>query len=239
MRNLKLSLTTLLVTLLFVAYGCQQESVLDTTADLPYLSLPENTDFNNLSDDEMQIVMSAFDRINISEDELGLFRLKQIAGWEVAISENIYQFIKGSLENANNKIVSDVCISRSTQLNNSETPGEYQTDCLARAIAAALGQKGSADINAWITERYGNDGVPPESVNEVLKYFSNNRVAKLDYNQIPNNSVLGDKYIIILNDSHAVNGFGISNGYITYKDYQLNDMFTVPTSNISDIYYFY
>ncbi len=222
MKIVKKILVTAITALLFIAYGCQQESVFDTTTDLPYLSLPENTDFNNLSEDEMLILMNAFDRIGMYESEDGLYVMKARKGWEIGISENIFNYLSAMINDMNNRVLSNLTISRSGTLSNGETAGEYQNDCLARAIAAALGKPGSGDINAWITERYGSDGLYLEDAEQVLIHFgATRRYGFSDFNTgrtFQNNCCV---MIYIENDNaHAVNAQFVGNNAVMYLDFQ-------------------
>lgn len=241
MKLFKLTIMAIIAVVLTFTYSCQQESLIEQDySDMPYLSLPESTDFDNLSQSEMQTIMDAFERMGIHEDSDGLLQLKPRSGWEVNVSEEIFEFFKRMTDNTNAQITAGVTLSRSGQLNESENPGAYQTDCLARSISAALGSNSSSDIDAWIRYKYGNDGVPPENVIDVLNYFFNGRVATINPSQIPNNSVLGNKFIVIIDEAHAVNGYGISNGWITCRDYQQGGAYvTYSSDRISQMYMYY
>lgn len=87
MKLFKLTITAIIAVILTLSYSCLQESVIEQDySDMPYISLPEGTDFDNLSMSEIEIIIGAYMRMGIYEDEDGLLQLKPHSGWEVNVS---------------------------------------------------------------------------------------------------------------------------------------------------------
>lgn len=58
MDKIKLFFVAVIATMLSAFYACQNDGVADIEyADMPYLSLPNNVDFRNLSQSELEILM--------------------------------------------------------------------------------------------------------------------------------------------------------------------------------------
>lgn len=232
-------------TALFIGYGCQQEAVIDQDySDAPYLSLPSGTDFNNLTTSELKIIMMAFDRMNLTEDEDGISVLNTRYGWEVNVSENVYLYCKEIVNNTNEWLLSGKIQSRADRVNPIERPGERETDCLTYVISLAL-NKPYKEVDKVLTNHYGYGGVPLEYTQVALSYFG--RVATMDVNQIPNNTAInGYKYIAILRSPnpenpqsyHAVNIQGVFNGRLYFVDPQSGHMNLLETP-VLDVYHLY
>lgn len=132
MKLFKLTITAIIAVILTLSYSCLQESVIEQDySDMPYISLPEGTDFDNLSMSEIEIIIGAYMRMGIYEDEDGLLQLKPHSGWEVNVSENLYQYVISILKKKNDDITSGITISHSNILSRAEGPNGSATDCLA------------------------------------------------------------------------------------------------------------
>ena len=75
--------------------GCQQEEELDkSNRNEIYLSLPFNADFNKLTNEDREIIFQAFSRLDIKENEDGLFEILQNAGKDANISEELFKYFQ-------------------------------------------------------------------------------------------------------------------------------------------------
>ncbi len=232
MKLFKLIFT--IITLLFVS-ACQQEPLMDNYLnDYSYISLPQGTDLDNLNESEIEIVMSAFSRIKIIEREDGLLELVTKSGREVNISEEIYGIYQKMIEISNDEIISGVTYSRSTLMIDGEVApsGGGETDCLAQSIAAATG-KSYSEVNGYITQRYGNNGVPSNEFYNVASHFGSGYAISAGALVSSGNY---SRCIIVIDSSHAVNAYGYSNGYITYWDYQKKTAGYVEPGRVTHAY---
>ncbi len=222
------------IIVLMLVSGCQQEPLMNEDFDnLSYIALPQGADINNLNDYEIKIVMSAFSRMKIVEREDGLCELMTKSGAEVNVSEEIYCLYQKMIEVSNSEIISGVTYSRSTLMIGEEGGSSAgQTDCLARSIAAATG-KSYDEINRYITQKYGNGGVPASEFYNAVSNFGAGSAINV-------NSMISSgnyqKCIIVIDSTHAVNAYGYSNGYITYWDYQNNAPGYVDPSRVTHAY---
>lgn len=131
--------------------GCQQEEELDkSNRNEIYLSLPFNADFNKLTNEDREIIFQAFSRLDIKENEDGLFEILQNAGKDANISEELFKYFQLIAYNSNEKILSENYFSRNRIQTRTEI-GNTRTDCVARSIAYATGQSFD-EVNSWITK---------------------------------------------------------------------------------------
>lgn len=68
---------------------------------LPFISLPNSTDFTDLSSIEINIINSVENRIQIVENGEGLYEIVAKSGEEINISENIYDYFNRLVHNTN------------------------------------------------------------------------------------------------------------------------------------------
>lgn len=239
MDKIKSFSVLIVVVMLSVFYACQSEGIVDNEyADMPYLSLPSSTDFSNLSQSELEILMNAFNRMECYEDIDGLIVLKPRAGWEVNVSENIYQFFAQVIYYSNKQIISGVTISRSGQINGCEDPVAYQTDCFIKAVIAARPDLGRTDFPEMVRSRFKN-GPYIEEAEYILRglgatkrntmnsyapgtYFSNNRCVMIYFEGVDN--------------AHAVNAISVGSNNVWYYDHQRGIDGIVSGNNIWGMY---
>ncbi len=238
MKLFKLTITAIIAVILTLTYSCQQESLIEQDySDMPYLSLPESTDFNNLSQSEMQTIMDAFERMGIHEDNDGLLQLKPRSGWEVNVSENIYQFFFKLIDNSNQTILLDIINHNNNHISRSEGFGDNPTNCLADAISRAF-NKPQPEVDVYLMQTYGNQGVPSGMAEEAILHFGN--FEKKNPNDIGAWNTMGDQYIIIIQEGgylHAVNGIDkFGDNSFRYNDYQNNRQGIVLDHNVVGIY---
>ena len=158
--------------------GCQQDEneLNNFNSDLEYLSI--NSDYTNLSQNDLKIVREAFQRFDISV-EGGLFYIKQTSGSQVNVSESLFSIFKSAIDNTNIQIKnSSIKISRSKLRWSgefSEDNNEMGTDCLAYTVSAALERCGVsmsvAEVWSWMVGNYGSDGIPIEEYSNVMDHF--------------------------------------------------------------------
>ncbi|MCM1504591.1 MAG: hypothetical protein NC127_05295 [Muribaculum sp.] len=227
MKIFKFTLATAITALLFIVYSCQQESVLDTTADLPYLSLPENADFNNLSDDEKEIICMAYPRMGIHENKDGLFELTVRSGHQVNVSENIYMYYVKMIDDSNDYYFSNLIISRSDLLDNSES-SSMQTNCMAYAISYAT-KRPFVEVNQALADAYpdySTNGIHMDQFYNAAEMFNGpsggKRIDKTEFNNYITQNFNGKCIVEILDMTgrHAINAYNIYQGGFWGKDYQ-------------------
>lgn len=81
----------LLSSIIFVS--CQQEEEFDKShKNEIYLTLPFNADFNKLTKEDREIIFQAFSRLDIKENEDGLFEILQNSGIDLNISEELFKY---------------------------------------------------------------------------------------------------------------------------------------------------
>lgn len=242
MKLFKLTIMAIIAVILTLTYSCQQESLIEQDySDMPYLSLPESTDFDNLSMTELQIIMEAFDRMKIIEAEDGLAVMKTRNGLEVNVSENLFSYCCSIIWNTNHWLLSNYNHSRSSNIRPIERPGYGETDCLSHAISLAL-KKPYNEVDRILTNHYGYDGIPLEYAYQALSLFG--RVARMDVNQIPNNTAMPEDdytHIAFIQGGHAVNIIGYFNGRLYFVDPQSGHKapLEIPVGDATHLYHYY
>lgn len=226
----------IIVAVTIIVFGCQYEADdLDMHLDKEYLSLPEGADLDNLTDSEIKIVMKAFSRMRITESQYGICSMVESAE-EANVSEDIFEIYVRMINKINDEISNGVIHSRNTMLSSTEGSSSSQTpsDCVARSISAATGQKYDG-VNSWIVEKCGSGGVSPSEFYEVASHFGEGQQISNDQLRYGNYGS-DSKIVIVIDNRHAVNLFGASNGYITYWDYQTGLPGYVDISKITHAY---
>ncbi|MDR2424888.1 MAG: hypothetical protein LBD59_09230 [Prevotellaceae bacterium] len=108
----KMSLLVLIVMVMCVIFSgifmqsCSRYDYVDDIfeKDLSFLSINRSDfDYNNLSANEMNIVQSAFKRLNIIFEN-GHYRIKQQSGKQINISEDLFAFFKKALDSPYKKM---------------------------------------------------------------------------------------------------------------------------------------
>ena len=108
------------------------------------------------------------------------------------------------------------------------------TDCVARSIAYATGQSYS-QVNSWITNTYGNNGVPVDQFYSVMNHFNNG--AQVSFSMFRDMSITqSKKYIIVLGLTHAVTVEYKSGENIMYWDAQTNKRNFCTIYGVTHIY---
>lgn len=242
MKNeLKKSRVLVILIILFATYnfvGCQQES--DIKNSLPFLTIDTDIEFSKLSKNEQAILMEAYGRLNISNED-GLFNLKQISGEQVNISENIFLYFKSIIDETNQSIISsEINLSRPRTRTATEIDTNMPTDCVAHAISWALRDgdgKPVSEVTQWVESQYGNNGVPGDQFYTVLNhYFYGSPIPiPTKYEFYNSNKVI--MAIRIPGGGHAVTLLSIEGPNVIYQDNQ--DGNKVKMCLVLDIIYLY
>lgn len=210
MKTLKVNFylaAILLATSIFGISSCQQDEVMEFNfSDDPYLNFKAPADQSLLTGTDLNILMEGFQRLNVQHNK-EVFLVPTLSAQEANLSEELYAYLMQMIDYTNS-YYSDDFISR-TKTRSEEDGFSGATDCLAHALAYALGGNYS-DINKYITDEYGTNGVPSGKFNEVMTYFNDKgEEVSLDTFKATNisfeDSQGSTKYIIVIGDGHAVN----------------------------------
>lgn len=228
MKCLKIYLIEIIITLSSIS--CSQTiDIEDLGTDYLFVSLPESTDFKNLSEDEFIILSCIKDRFKITENENGLFELKAKSASEIAVSENIYNYFIEQIENTNNALIRIAGEKRNSIISRHEG-GESigQLDCVAYAVYGAGLVKSVEDAKEKIGLQLANSGIPSDDILRVLCLFGN-------FEEISVRSIKVEQFttpvILVFKPDysdyyyHAVNAYEFSaDGWVTCRDYQDNSV---------------
>lgn len=214
--------------------GCQQEEPFDEVCDNgDYLSLPSNVNYNQLTNADLKILFQAFARLEIRENEDGLFKITQNQGEDINISDGLFGYFLLIEESSNENILSDIHFARN-RVQTRQEGGSSNTDCVAQSISYATG-KSYDEVNSWITTTYGNNGVPSDKFYSTMNHFNNG--VQVSFSMFNSMSISeSKKYIIVINLSHAVTVEYKSGNNIMYWDAQNNKRGFCTTSSVTHIY---
>lgn len=221
---------------IIVFIGCQQEeSPAGPNDNGAYLSFSPNVDFDNLTKGDWEVISRAFTRINLRENEDGLFEIPYKSGAEINMSDELFGFFEDVLERSNAKILSGVDYNR-IKIRNLEEDVSTNADCVARSIAFATGMDYD-EVSAYIIERYGRNSVPSSDFYSVMNHFCNGAQVGLSmFNGMDIAYNSSNKYVIVIGAKHAVNVLRKDGDKIAYWDPQANDVFVCSPSSITHVY---
>ena len=236
-RKFIYSIFILSLTWVVMFIGCQQEETFYELNDREaYLALPSNVNFDKLTKEDLKIISLAFFRLDIRENEYGLLEIVQNKGKDINISEELFDYFQFIDESSNKKIMSEIRFTRSSIRTREET-GNTSTDCVARSIAYATGQK-YEDVNSWITDAYGSNGVPSDKFYFAMNHFCDDG-AQVSLPMFNDMDIKGDsenKYVIVINAAHAVNVVAKTGSEIMYYDAQADKYGFCTTPSVTHIY---
>ena len=212
--------------------GCQQEEPFDEVCDNgDYLSLPSNVNYNQLTSTEFKILAEAFVRLDIRINEDGLFEIIQNSSMNM--SEELFAYFLRIIESTNESILSDIHFTRN-RVQTRQEGDEYKTDCVAWSISYATGQSYS-EVNSWITNNYGDDGVKSSDFYNVMNHFSNG--VQVSFSKFRDMTITTNKkYVIVINLTHAVNVVAKDGDNIFYYDKQNNRSNICSVNDVTHIY---
>lgn len=238
---MKIKKLTYLVLISFIAsiivfIGCQQEeSPASPNDNGAYLSLSPNVDFDNLTKGDWEVISRAFTRINLRENEDGLFEISYKSGAEINMSDELFGFFEQIAESSNEKILSGVYYTRN-KIRTIREGGVTNTDCVARSIAYATGQDYNV-INSQLIAKYGSNGVPSSEFYSAMNQFCNGvQVGLSMFSGMSDFASNGKEYVLVLNLQHAVTLLMKSGDSIMYRDSQTGSKGFCTVYDISHIY---
>ena len=240
LNKMKIVLAQLFCLFIFVIMfvRCQQDDDLYVIDDRPYLEFPETINFYRLTDDDLEIIGEAFSRLSIIENADGLLEIRQKRAEDVNISNEMFDYFKVLIDERNERFLSDLDAFFNSVLTRQESGGNSKTDCVAQAIVYATGLSYDK-VNSWITDTYGNNGVPANSFYTVMNHFcQGGAVSVADFKNM-NLTSSGYKYIAVINNTHAVNVYGIASNdpnTIVYYDAQTGKPGIASISTLTHIY---
>src|SRR5690554_4368591 len=94
---------TMTALVFFFIGGCQMEEFNDMNEEMPYLFLTSDKPFENSND--LKTIFMAFERTNLVYNN-GLYKLKQSSAKEINISDELFEFLVGSVNHTNKLILS-------------------------------------------------------------------------------------------------------------------------------------
>lgn len=228
MTQIMNKLTKLIIAMLtLTAWSCTDENVpeVDIIEEYEYVSLPETTDFDNLSEDELNILYNIENRFQITENENGLYSLKAKSGRDIAVSENIYNYFFKQIEDTNDALLRIVGRRRNAIISRSEGgEDDGRFDCVAYAVYGA----GLIDSVEKAKERIGiqraNSGISSDDMLGVLNLFGTFKevpVRSLEIETFTTPVILVFKPEYSDTYYHAVNGYKYgADGCVECRDYQ-------------------
>lgn len=214
--------------------GCQQEESFDEVHDNgDYLSLSPNVNYDQLTDTDLEILSKAFIRLDIRINEDGIFEIIQNSGRNINISEELFNYFLLITEDANENLLSDIHFNRNRVQTRQEGDGP-KTDCVAWSISYATGLS-YGEVNSWITNNYGSNGVRSTDFYSVMNHFNNG--AQVPFSMFNSMTITSNKkYVIVLNFTHAVTVVAKNGDNIIYHDAQNNKTDICTVSNVTHIY---
>lgn len=208
---------------IIMAGGCQQDDIFNTHSTNQFINIPEDADFSDLSEYDTHLFMIALNRIRFIEDSYGLIQLAPKSAKEAKISGRIYRRVLEMVNRYNLNLLSSEIVTRSDFTADGEYTGyddnDYcGNDCVAHAIAAALPFVSYAEANYYLTQMYGNSGVPCNRIQSAFGFFGDYEPIGFDYQ-----GEISQSIAIISNGSggwHAVNVIKIEGSKVYYRDNQ-------------------
>lgn len=203
---------------IIIAGGCHGDDYFDNRLeDATFLSLPTDTDFSSLDEDDWTIIKKALSRISLKDGDDRVEIYPQTAA-DANMSENLYGFIKSAVDNYNSDLKRGIVLTRSGFMSNGENNIYGPSDCVAHAVAGALPGVSYQEANSWLTREYGNNGVPAGEIYHALSHFGS--VTQID----PYHYSGPTDGAIAITGGHAVNVMYISGDYVLCRDRQKEAM---------------
>lgn len=208
-----LMMTGLLAVVVMV--GCQQDDVFDfvkpTTNEFkggPYLDAEIPVNEGQMTSETISIVMEALQRVGFQKDSDGYYEIPEYSAANVNISERLFSFVVTLIERANDRIYSysDFGSIKRVKTRSEKDDEKKYSDCVARCIAYSM-DKDYNEVNSWIEDQYGDDGVPVKNFFDTMKHFNEKgeQISVLDFPDLTvTEEVEAKKYIIVIDNVHAV-----------------------------------
>ncbi len=234
------SVLVLFLILAIVFVGCQQdESLDDLYENEAYLSFSPTVNFDQLTSEDLMVLSQAIFRLDIRENKDHFFDIFSRNAKSVNMSEELFNYCLIVIENSNERILSEIEIYRNRvktrQEGNDDDDLKAKTDCMAQSIAYATGLD-YYYVNSWITNKYGNDGVPIEDFYSVMNTFNNGAQVGFSMFHDMNFSYGEKKLVIALNLNHVVTVISKNGNDIIYWDAQRGSMGLCSPYGITHIY---
>ncbi|MDD2284979.1 MAG: hypothetical protein PHQ11_06235 [Paludibacter sp.] len=247
-HNFKFSmmlLATLMVVSVFFG-GCQNDFNIDQDIiGLPYLTLSDNNHSLKLSDADRQTFIKAYQRMEITKEN-GTYKTKWTSGSQINISEDLFNMFRNGIICSNQ--LNDKFKHKSPRFKSDSEDGGTNsgTDCVQQAIWNVIytfgGTSSYSDVNDWITNTYGNYGVPASSFVDACGHFLNGYQITLDDNTFSSNNGVppsGQKVIVALINNTSIGHAAVLimcfGGAVWYRDTDGTERVTF-TSNILNAY---
>ncbi|HOT14820.1 MAG TPA: hypothetical protein PK252_08675 [Bacteroidales bacterium] len=170
--NLCSTFVLMLLAFIFIGlWSCEKEDSPNNNYS-EYLQL-DSYELSSMTEKDMKIMGKALERLNI-EYTNGVYFVKQKSGSEVNISDELFTFIKNSFDYSNKLFKPNSVIYKKVRVKSGSPEGgkteKDTTNCVAIAIAK-MANLSSDSVIAICKRLFGNDGVPSDSIDYVVKYI--------------------------------------------------------------------
>ena len=233
-------ITTVIVVFLFFSInGCQNEAVYSLEfTDLPFLSFSTNINSNTVEvpEEDLGVVLSAFQRINLEKKD-GLYYMLETSANQINVSKEVFSYLKDMVTISNKRILEYGLKSPLIPRLKSghENGGDPSNDCVAEAVVAIAQSMGSSlnfsDVKSWIEQNFGTNGVPSGSITNVVNHYFSSSNVSISNGYVP---PAGKQVFVVFNFG---NGIGHASKYLGCSDgiVLCNDGF-YPLSQLSSAY---
>lgn len=179
---------TICLSAAIVATSCQKQRFDEDPAlphskvaeEWPYLDFTDdfNGDFDNPQDTNSLLLIEAVQRAHLAQED-GLWKISSISAAQIRVAPRVFDYLQQIVELGNAVILEDLKISnlvpRMRQFGDPHSLIEpARSDCFASCagfMADKLGYPVTyAEINTYVTERYGS-GIPLGQILPNLQYF--------------------------------------------------------------------
>lgn len=232
------------IILLVLGSSCSSDLEFEDLKDnLPFISLSEDTDMDNLSEDDYEAIFRAIPRFKIFENEDGLYEVGVKTAAEIRVSDNIYYFVLQIIDNSNERLLANCGGERNVILSRSGGVRECVAVSLRRAIN--LSDDEEKAMSDYITTEYKGRGMPYEHMLAYIQSKHPNTIRVSPAYFTPGET-LGNNFIIVISNGdgtgHAVNGFKVdepltsgNSASFFFLDYQTNSDGSLGVTQSSNI----
>lgn len=222
--------------------SCSMEQDVDELQNYgSYISLPETTDFTNLTTKEIDVLYGLVEpRIDLYVTADGLYAMKAKSGSEINVSENIYCYFKQITQRTNDYMLKHRSLKRNKLISRSEADAGAMYDCVAYAVWGARRVDSVETAKKRIGYNVANGGIPTGDMKSVLEIFG--RVEELTHKNFRRSERFNKPVIIVTrpdpttNIGHAINALEQDGGYLYCFDHQLGCRDTV---SLGEVYFYY
>lgn len=236
MKKLVIFVSVGIVGLFLLPTSCDHHTI-DELEVQSYLFLEGG---DGLSLQDQQMLRKAFVRAGVGLQD-GKFHFKARSGKELNMSEQLFEMLKGMVDYSNNRRLSmnfqDNPPRLKSGVENPTSPADtIASDCVSYVISEVLSNFGSffprQDVNDWIIQQYGYQGVPGNVLYDVLdNYLVGNQISiPTAYDALSSANQMVATVRLGNNIGHAVIILNIDDDNVMVRDPQKADLEPSPTN---------